>query len=100
MAKNDRKNTASPGGTTSDVALTSDAMPMNIVTDAIFKRMPRKGRMGRLMNRQIHVAPCAPAAQDPKLPKTPATWAYHLKQMPTQRGGHATAHVTSGPKRK
>lgn len=42
MAKNERKNTSSPGGNV-PTALIQDAMTMNTVTDAIFKLMPVSG---------------------------------------------------------
>ena len=43
IAKKDRKKTACPGGTCSDVALTSDAMTTNVITDINLKPIPLSG---------------------------------------------------------
>ena len=45
MAKNDRKNTICPGGTSDDAALIIDDMMMKIVTDPILNKIPRTGCM-------------------------------------------------------
>jgi hypothetical protein len=46
IAKNDRKNTACPGGTVSDVALISAAIAANTAMDSSFRPIPRSGCMG------------------------------------------------------
>src|SRR6056297_4053037 len=46
MAKNERKNTACPGGTWSDVALISADMMTNRMTEISFRAMPLNGLMG------------------------------------------------------
>src|SRR6056297_2035138 len=46
MAKNDRKNTASPGGTTEELALINEAMTVNRMTAVNFSAMARSGDMG------------------------------------------------------
>ena len=45
-AKNDRKNTASPGGMSAEVALISADMMMNIATEMSLYNMPRADAIG------------------------------------------------------
>ena len=45
MAKNERKNTACPAGTSVELALMSEAMIVNRKTEASFSAMPRIGDM-------------------------------------------------------
>ena len=51
MAKNERKNTACPGGTCGAEALMQIAMPVKTTTERTLRPMPRSGFMGRLVGR-------------------------------------------------
>ena len=52
-AKNERKKTASPGGTASAVALIRLAMHTKVLMERIFRTMPRRGCIGSAFQRHI-----------------------------------------------